>query len=238
MMLSRRAVFLLVFQLISLMSLIALLCAAPLAAYCQERKLEPVDEAATDASWVSFRKRLLTAVEKRDRKFVLGILDRNVRGSLDGTRGVAEFRKQWAFDSTDTPLWRELKSALFLGSAYLKREKGPRELCAPYLLARWPEDLDPHDYGVVITRDVLVKAAPSGESNTLQTLTHDIVAVTDWEVADQALGDKQSWVKIKVKSGDGYVPEEQIRSPIEHSACFLKTEGGWRMTAFAPAGGG
>ena len=41
----------------------------------------------------------------------------------------------------------------------------------------------------------------------------------------------------EVKSGQGYVPEEKIRSPIEQSACFVKREGAWRMTAFAPAGG-
>lgn len=217
--------------------LMALLCSAPLGICAQERKFEPVDEAAGDASWVSFKKRLLNAVEKRDLKFVLGILDRNVRASIDGTRGVAGFRKAWDVRAADTPLWRELRAALFLGTAYLKKEKGPRELCAPYLLARWPEDLYPDDHGAIISKEVLVKAAPYADSPTSQTLSYEIVPVTDWEVADKILGEKQRWVKVKVKSGEGYVPDEQIRSPIEHSACFIKTEGGWRMSAFAPAGG-
>ena len=216
---------------------VLLWAAAPLAALGQERRLEPVDEAATDPSWVSFRKRLLAAVEKRDRKYVIAILDRNVRGSLGGKPGIAEFRKAWELDSANTTLWQGLKSALFLGSAYTQREKGPRELCAPYLLGKWPDEFDPHDHGAVITKDVLVKAAPSSDSRTLQTLSHDVVFVRDWEVADQAAGARQQWVKVRVKSGDGYVPEEQIRSPIEHSACFVKTESGWRMIALAPAGG-
>src|SRR6185369_12685941 len=100
---------------------------------------------------------------------------------------------------------------LFLGSAYLPREKGEkgaRQLCAPYLLGRWPGEFDPHDYGLIVSRDVLVKAAPSNEAPTMQTLAYDIVAVTDWEVADKAAGAKQSWVKIRVKGGEGYVPEE------------------------------
>ena len=217
--------------------LLALLCAAPLSLCAQQRKFEPVDEAAGDASWVSFKKRLLDAVEKRDLKFVLGILDRNVRASIDGTRGVGGFRKAWDVSAADTPLWRELRSALFLGAAYLKKGKGPRELCAPYLLARWPDDLEPADYGAIISKEVLVKAGPYAESQTLQTLSYEIVAVTDWETPDKNVGDKQRWVKVKVASGEGYVPDEQIRSPIEHSACFIKTEAGWRMSAFAPAGG-
>ncbi len=214
-----------------------LLCIAVCPVAAQERNLEPVDEAGRDASWVNFKKRLLNAVEKRDLKFVLGILDRNVRASIDGERGVAGFRKAWDVDAADSPLWRELRAAMFLGAAYLKRDKGPRELCAPYVLARWPNDLDPLDYAAIITKEVLVKAGPQADSSTLQTLSHEIVAVTDWEIPDAAAGEKQRWVKVRVKSGEGYVPEEQIRSPVEQSACFVKREGAWRMTAFAPAGG-
>ena len=217
--------------------LIALTCIVSLSAPAQERKLEPVDEAAKDASWVSFKARLLQAVEKRDLKFVLGILTKNVRGSIDGKPGVAVFRKAWEVDSADTTLWQELRSALVLGSAYIKREKGPRELCTPYLLGKWPEDLEPADYGVVIARDVLVKFSPSADAQTIQTLSYDIVSVRDWDIADKEPAVKQRWVRLRVKSGDGYIPEEQIRSPIEHSACFVKTESGWRMTALAPAGG-
>jgi hypothetical protein len=206
-------------------------------AHAQERKLEPVDEATRDLSWALFKNRLLDAVMKRDRKFVLSILDRNVRVGVDGVRGIAEFSKQWHLDAEDSPLWRDLPSALFLGAAYLKREDRPRELCAPYLLARWPRNMDPHAYGVIISKDALVKAAPSIGSPTLATLSYDIVSVADWEVADQAPDYPQKWTRIRLKTGEGYVPEEQIRSPIEQVACFVKTENGWRMTAFAPAGG-
>ena len=217
--------------------LLALMCAVSFSAFAQERKLELVDEAAKDQSWQTFRNRLLKAVEARDLKFVLSILDRNVRGSIDGKPGVAVFRKAWDVEAADTTLWRELRSALFLGSAYLKRDKGPRELCTPYLLGKWPDDFDPNDYGVAITKDVFVKFFPTSDAQTIQTLSYDIVSVRDWDVADRDPAQKQRWVRVRVKSGDGYVPEEQMRSPLEHSACFVKTEAGWRMTALAPAGG-
>lgn len=201
-------------------------------AFAQENKLPPVDEAAKDPSWVSFRNRLLGAIEKRDRKFVLSILDRNIRNSLDAPRGIAAFRKQWDLDAEDSTVWRELPAALFLGSAWLKPEKGPRQLCAPYVAVKWPDDIDPFDYGAIVTREALIKAAPASASATLATLSYDIVPVADWEVADQAPESRQKWVKIKLKGSDGFVPEEQIRSPVEHRACFVKTDSGWRMTAF------
>jgi hypothetical protein len=208
---------------------------APL--YAQERKLPPVDEAAGDASWLRFKKQLLGAVEKRDKQFLLSILDKNVRNQDVRTRGIANFRKQWELDTADSPVWRELATALQLGGAWIKRDKRPREFCAPYLLGKWPEDVLPFENGVVISRDAAVQSEPSASSAALGTLSYDIVYVSDWEIDDKAADVKQKWVKIRYRNRDGYIPEEQIRSPIEQAACFVKSGNGWRMTAFAPAGG-
>lgn len=216
-----------------LLALLATLC---LGAYAQEQKIMPLDDAAKDSSWVSFRNRLLNALQKRDRKFLVSVLDRNVRNGIDGERGVAAFRRQWDLDSDESPIWRELPSALFLGAAYMKRGKG-QELCAPYLLARWPADIDPFGHGAIVTKEAAVKSEPSGASKTLAALSYDVVAVTDWDVADREAESPQRWVKVRVREGEGYVPEEHIRSPIEQAACFVKGPNGWRMVAFAPAGG-
>lgn len=207
-----------------------------LPAGAQVMALPPADEGAADPSWASFKKRLLEALDKRDTKFVLGILDKNLRNSVDGTRGIAEFKKLWDFDAEDSSLWRELKAALFLGGAYRKLEKGLAEFCAPYVLPKWPDDIDPHTHGAIIAKDVLAKSGPSSASATLHTLAYDIVGVADWDVADEVTDVKQRWVKIKIKDGEGFVPEEQIRSPIEHTACFVKTAGGWRLTALGAGG--
>ena len=215
-------------------ALLACLLAA-LPAGAQESRLLPVDEAAQDPSWTSFKNRLVTAISKRDRKFVLSILEPNVRGGAE--RGIAEFRKQWELDSDTSPLWQELPAALFLGAAYVKHDKGPRELCAPYVAVRWPQDIDAFVGGAIIAKEVFVKTAPSSRSDTLATLSYHLVEVRDWEVADQAADSKQKWVRVRLPKGEGYVPEEQIRSPIEHTACFLKTANGWRMTGFGPGSG-
>ena len=209
--------------------------AAPVRA--QERQVLPVDEAVTDPSWVQFKKRLQTAIEKRDKQFVLAILDRGVRNQGEDANGVAEFRKQWDIDASDSPLWRELASAMQLGAAYIKREQGPPELCAPYLLAQWPEDVEPFDHGAVVARETTVQAEPSTSSAALGTLSYHIVTVDDWEVADKASTVSQKWVRIEYRGRQGYVPEEHVRSAVEHTACFVKTASGWRMVAFAPAGG-
>jgi hypothetical protein len=208
--------------------------AAPLVA--QERKLPLVDEAAADASWIRFKKRLQAAIDSRDKQFLLSILDKNVRNQSENTRGIAQFRRQWELDTPDTAVWRELQTALQLGSAWMKREKGPRELCAPYVLGKWPLDVEPLNHAVVISRDTSMQSEPSNSSAALGRLSYDIVAVNDWEVDDKA-DPRQKWVRIRHGNRDGFVPEEHVRSPIEQAACFLKSGNGWRMTAFAPAGG-
>lgn len=214
----------------------AFVAAWPIALQAQERRLEPVDEAGRDPSWNGFRKRLIEALEKRDRKYVLGVIAQNVRNGSASPRGIGEFRRQWDLDADDSQFWGELRSALELGSAWLARPGRRRELCAPYVLAKWPEDVEPAENGVIVAREALVKSEPSSDSPTLATLSYHVVPVPDWEVDDRDTGSKQKWVRIRLKDQDGYVPEEQIRSPIEHAACFIRTENGWRLTVFGPAG--
>ena len=43
---------------------------------------------------------------------------------------------------------------------------------------------------------------------------------------------RQKWVKLKTQAGEGYVPEEHVRSPLEYRACFINRGARWRMTAF------
>jgi hypothetical protein len=121
---------------------------------------------------------------------------------------------------------------LYLGGAFVKRGQGPTEFCAPYVYYKWPEDASAAADAAVIAKEVLMKSAPSARSETKKTLSYDLVNVLDWEVADDDKGNRQKWVRIQVNKDSGYVPEEQIRSPYEHRACFVKSAAGWRMTSF------
>lgn len=120
---------------------------------------------------------------------------------------------------------------LFLGGAFVKRDKGPTEFCAPYVYYKWPDDAPDSANGAIIAREVLLKAGPSADAETQQILSYDLVKVLDWETADENKDRVQKWVKIQAKKDSGYVPEEQIRSPLEYHACFVKSGASWRMTS-------
>jgi hypothetical protein len=198
-----------------------------------ERKLLPVDEGGSDPSWVAFRNHLLAALQRGDRATLIGIIDRNIVNGLEAPRGMIEFRKLWDIDTKDDRLLRELSTALNLGSAWHQRGKGTRMLCAPYVPIKWPlNDVDPYDSGAIVIKEALVKSRPSHTSETLGTLSFDIIGVRDWDVADAENQIKQRWVKVDHRGRDGYVPEEHIRSAIEHRACFAKTGNAWRMIEY------
>lgn len=216
------------FRLLHALTAAILLAAAPGAA-AQEVKLLRVDEGASDPSWTRFKARLLEAIERRDQKFVLGVVDAKIR-NMSGNDGIAEFRKLWDLRSADSPLWVELPKLLFLGGVFIKRDKGAYEYCAPYVHFKWPDNAAADASGAIIAGEVLMKAGPSAAAETLRVLSYDLVKAVDWEVADEDKENRQKWVKIQAGAGAGYVPEEQIRSPLEYRACFARSEAGWRMT--------
>ncbi len=205
------------------------LFAAAAGVAAQDARLLPVDEAAGDLSWLRFKNSLLDSLVRRDQKFVLGIVDPRIR-NFSPKDGITEFRKLWEPQSAGSPLWVELPKILFLGGAFVKREKGVTEFCAPYVHYKWPGDAPAGVDGAIIAKETLMKAQPSTAAETLRTLSYELVRVLDWEVADESVGGRQPWVKIQTVTGLGFVPEEHVRSPLEYRACFVKSGANWRMT--------
>ena len=208
----------------------AILLMLATAGIAQGLKLPPVDEGAADATWPRFKARLLDALARRDPQFMLGIVDRNIRNTT-GTHGAAEFIKLWEPRSTTSPLWVELPKLLFLGGVFVRRDKNVVEFCAPYVYYKWPAEASHDTSGAIIAKEALVKAQPAADSATLQTLSYNVVKVLDWEVADKAKDNPQKWTRVQAAAGEGYVPEEHIRSPLEYRACFAGSGTRWRMTS-------
>jgi hypothetical protein len=226
------------------MGLSLALLAAPAAA--QEAPLPPVDAGAKDASWVQFHKRLLAAVEQRDVKFLLSILDPKVRNSFEKPDGVKAFVEQWDLDTPakakDSPLWTEMRSMLRFGAAPVESATGERLLCLPYVAVTFPPTIDPYLFAAVVVADAPVFAKPSTQSPIVANLSHQIIGVEDWDLEDEAKS-PQRWVKVVLKQGGGYMASEHVRSAIEARACFTRSRGKtpnagpWRMMSLTVGGG-
>jgi Bacterial SH3 domain len=194
----------------------------------QVQKLYPVDEAAKDPTFFTFRARLIQAVQRRDAAHLLNILSPKIHNSFGGDGGIEEFKTMWKPERAQSEVWTELAKVLSLGGAFDK--DGIFE--APYISAKWPEDKDGFELGAIIGENVRVRAAPQISSSIMRQLSFDIVEVTDWG-GNKARGEKRDWIKVKLSDGQsGYVAEEFIRSPIGYRAAFAKEEGRWVMTYF------
>lgn len=195
----------------------------------QVRKLYPVDEAAKDPVFFTFRARLIQAVQRRDANYLVSILSAKITNDFGGGEGIAGFKQKWKPERSQSEIWIELAKVLSLGGAFDK----DGSFSAPYLHAKWPEEEDDvFQAGAIVGENVRVRAAPQISASVIQNLWFDIVDVPDWKTA-QARGEKRNWVKVKLAGGQtGYVAEEFIRSPIDYRAIFEKQDGRWLMTAF------
>lgn len=202
----------------------------------QERRLEPLDEGAGDATWPSFRRELAAALERRDRDFVRRILHPEVRSGVQGRRGPQAFVEQWALTSDTSPLWDELGRILSMPAAWHRPAQGAPELCVPYVAVRWPQDVDAYRGGAIVVERAPVRRAPARDAEVALTLSHHLVEVIDWEIPD-LFEPGRAWVRIRLKDGEGYVAEPDIRSPIEHAACFVRTGESWQLAGFGPGSG-
>lgn len=199
----------------------------------QERQVFPVDEGKTDASFNIFRENLIKAVKNRDKKFLLSSLDTNIKASFGGDDGIADFKKLWKIDNSNSKLWDELLIVLSGGGKFIREGKN-NLFCAPYSFTNFPEDLDAFEYQIIFGENVKLRARPDSAAEVTAQLSYNVVKV-DYEnsVGDRREQPTYSWMKIETLGGKkGFVSAKYVRSPIDYRACFEKKKGKWKMTVF------
>ncbi len=147
----------------------------------QDVKLYPFDEASKDPSFKRFRDKLIVAVKKRDKWFLLSILHPKILNSFGGDGGIPEFVSMWKLNSPDTKVWSELLTVLSMGGSF-SYHNGQKMFEAPYVSSRWdliqpklPGELGDIAYEVVIKKNVPVHSRPDAEAPVVTWLTYDVV---------------------------------------------------------------
>lgn len=201
----------------------------------QERKVLPVDEGKRDASFSAFREKTLQAAKRRDAKYILSIVDANIKNSFGGDGGIDEFKKMWKINSPKSEFWDEFLTVLTHGGTFYKEaDIKNKQFCAPYTFTSFPEDLDVFDYQAIFGTGVNLRSKPEMSAPVVASLSYNIVKV-DYEnsVKAESERDGYSWLKVETLGGKkGFVKTEYTRSPIDYRACFEKKNGKWKMTVF------
>jgi Bacterial SH3 domain len=197
----------------------------------QERFVKPVDEAARDASFPAFRAKLLDAAKRRDAKYVLSIVDRNIKNSFGGDDGISEFKKMWKLESKNSKFWDEFVLVLSNGGTFYK-EGRIKTFQAPYTFTGFPEDLDAFTYHAIFGDNVNLRSKPEPTAPVVASLSRNVVKV-DFENSLKDKTDEYSWLKITTLGGKtGYVQAKYVRSPIDYRAIFEKRNGRWLLVTF------
>jgi len=201
----------------------------------KEFQVMPVDEAKNDASFLAFREKLIAAVKKRDVKFLIAALDRDVKGSFGGDEGIKDFKTLWKLDRPDSLLWKELSVVLNNGGTFLKEESiKNKQFCAPYSFTLFPPDLDAFEHQMIFGNNVNLRAKPDVKSSVVAQLSYNVIKV-DYEnsIKKPRRENEYAWLKIATLGGKkGFVSADFVRSPIDYRGCFEKINGKWKMTAF------
>lgn len=214
------------------MRLILILCLLIMPCFAQERFVKPVDEAEKNPSFLTFRTKLIDALKKRDVKFVLGIVDKNIKLGFGGDDGIENFKKTWKIYNRNSELWKELGTVLNNGGVFDKENSNT--FYAPYLFSVFPEDIDAFEYQAIFGNNVNLRAKPDINSPIVASLSYNIVK-TDWEksIKSKTNQNEALWLKIETLGGKkGYVKPEFVRSSIDYRAGFEKIRGKWTMTFF------
>jgi hypothetical protein len=211
---------------------VMILVLAAAASFAQERYVRPVDEAAKDPSFLAFRNKLIAAAERKDLKYVMGVMDPNIELSFGGHSGLKDFREYW---KDEAAFWKEFLPVIKNGGSFAPpAEASGRTFVAPYSFSSWPE-LDAFDHHMIFGSGVNLREKPSIDAKVLHGLSYNIVKITGALPAptEQKPDIPADWYRVETLGGKkGWVKAEFVRSPIDYRAGFEKKKDQWKMTFF------
>lgn len=184
-------------------------------------RLPPVDESASDPSFLAFKVRLLAALQRKDVPALLRAVDPKVRTSFGEGDGIPTFRKHWKLDRpAQSKVWSELAAVLRLGVT-----RDETEFIAPYVFTKFPQTVDAYSHAAVVRPAAVLRKSPSVSAPKVATLDYSIVVLLGQPV--------KGWREVRTAEGTtGWLPEGDLRSPLDYRAFFEKRGGAWKLTAF------
>lgn len=95
-----------------------------------------------------------------------------------------------------------------------------------------PELDDTPSYGAIVGDKVALRREPRDDGEALTTLAYDVVAVVyEKSIAEKDKEGQFTWLNVQTLDGkQGFVKQNEFRSPLEYRACFTKTGNDWKMS--------
>jgi hypothetical protein len=191
------------------------------------RKVYPVDGGPGNRSFATFRRRLIAAARRHDRRFIYRIVAPDIQFTFGEGRGRRDFIHEWS-SRPQGALERELLGVLTLGGQWGRRN----EFCAPYTDSRLCDVSVDLQEGVILGKAIRVRARPDTTAPVVDVLSYDRVKM-DYSRSVPPNTDHPAWARVTTPiSKGGYVPGRAIRSVVDYRARFVKRRGRWVMMTF------
>ena len=200
----------------------------------QPAKFPPPNDLAKDKSLVTFVNQLKTAVQKKDKAFILSILDKNIRNGFGGNDGIEEFKKQWNWSKDTLTVWHRLQQVLNIGGGFMEGDPGGSRMYAfPYVFNLDPGDADIFSVGVITGKNVNFRDKPNLAGKVITQLTYDVVEFSGETRGKNPVGDPE-WYQIETADHKkGWVFWQYVYSPVNYRLLLSKnSQGKWKITAF------
>src|SRR5687768_10955363 len=174
-------------------------------------RLPPVDQCASDRSFVEFRTALQRTITVQDSASLLKMVADDIHGSLGGHIGKADFIELWDLKRPSrSKVWKELGEALRLGCTM-----NAGVATAPSFQDQLSDERDAFETRIALPGAVLRKR-PNHRSPAVARLKWHVLTVrSPWNGG--------AWVAVKLDDGrSGFVREVMARSVIDYRAWFRK----------------
>ncbi len=200
-----------------------------LAGLASAKTLEPVNESTKDPKLAELLANLVKACEAGDMKPIEAVLAPDVLGDneADSKEGPDAFEEYWAIGAPDSQFCPQFTAAIAPGGAFIVDPDAPPTYATPYVVANWPQELDPFNHIVAVGPATALYAKPAEGAAVVADVTHQILEVVD----DSEL--PEGWAHVKSGDGkDGYAKGGEVRSYFEAYARFEKRGDIWLLIAF------
>jgi hypothetical protein len=222
------------------LSILLIFAAFVLSAAGQEHFAKPVDEASKDASFLTFRAKLIAAAEKKDVKHILGILDPGITSSFGGHEGIADFKEFWKINDKNSRFWEEFLRVMKNGGRFDGEGRNKtNSFTAPYLFtSTLPSNCDSFDCLGIFGNNVNLREQPNTNARVVAQLSYNVVKIDEEAAIKLKTGPSEwdwvyDWHKVEtLGSQKGWVKAEYVRRPEDYRAGFEKKGGVWKMTFF------
>ena len=188
-------------------------------------RLYPVDDTATDPAFRSYVEKLRAAVQTRSTQALRKLVDKEVVvGSSKDDKGWDRFVARWRPEQAKSPLWPALEDLLSLG--FIREH--PQLFLSPYLVWRFPNNVNMATHLVVVREKAALRDAPSVRAAVIASLEFDVVRQLGQVEGEDDLA---QWVRVRTGDHTGYINTREVMSPLMPRAQFANFRGRWLLVA-------